>query len=152
MKFIKYFHSSGKKVVPGNLIEMVEQNLGNVTNPVKYGKASIIRKTILDLFHQDGWSNQVRINAKHSITLTSKYGKVALCLQTGNMARFYADLLKLQSQYIGNKITSAIYILPTADAANILGSNLANYERLTSELKDVYRKVITVPMVIYGFY
>lgn len=152
MKFTKHFFNSGEKVVSKNISDIVEKALTEVNNPIKYREASSIRNSILDLLYHEGWSKQVRIHAKHGITLTSKYRKTALCLQTGNMARFYADLIKLQSQYIDNKISSSIYILPTADTSRILGSNMANYERLTSELEDIYNRVITVPMIIYGFY
>ena len=78
-------------------------------------------------------------------------GKIALCLQTGNMARFYADLLKLQAQFLDGKITSAIYILPTKRAAKKMGENMANFERMVSELKNLFSKVITVPLLVYGF-
>jgi len=68
------------------------------------------------------------------------------------MARFYADLLKLQAQFLEEKITSAIYILPTRNAAKVMGENIANFERLTAELTNTFSKVITVPLLIYGFY
>jgi hypothetical protein len=152
MKFIKYSYNSGKEVVSNSVLETVEYSLRDVKVPIKSRKASIIRNSILDYLHQKGWSDQVRINAHHSVTLTSTYRRIGLCLQTGNMARFYADLMKLQSQFLNEKIDVAIYILPTVETARILGSNMANYERLTSELMNLFRKVITIPMIIYGFY
>ena len=78
-------------------------------------------------------------------------GRIALCLQTGNMARFYADLLKLQAQFLDEKINAAIYIVPMKDAAKRMGQNMANFERMISELKNLFDRVITVPIIILGF-
>jgi hypothetical protein len=67
------------------------------------------------------------------------------------MARFTYDLLKLQTLFLDERITAAFYLLPTRSCARTMGDNIAHFERLTAELKDVFNKVITVPIIVIGF-
>lgn len=151
MKTRKHSHKSGERVVPTDVAAAVEAILRGIDRPLRRRSAPTIRQEIIGLLHEQGWSDEVRINARRGLTLTAKLGKTALCLQTGNMARFYADLLKLQAQFVDGKITSGVYILPTRHAAKQMGDNMANFERLTSELVTLFEKVITIPLLIYGF-
>jgi ABC-type siderophore export system fused ATPase/permease subunit len=78
------------------------------------------------------------------------HGQIGLCLQTGNMARFYADLLKLQLLFSKGRIRQAVYILPTRRSARVIGENMAQFERLVDEL-EIFAEVISVPMLVIGF-
>ena len=111
--------------------------------------APLARDAILEELMVDGWSNQVTINPHASITITSMKDRIGLCLQFGNMARFYADLLKLQHLYCSNRIIGAFYIVPEKAYAKSLGSNLANDDRLTKEL-SIFETTITVPIMVFG--
>ena len=73
-----------------------------------------------------------------------------MCLQTGNVGRIYADLLKLQTLYMKDNIQAGILLIPPQNAAVRLGQNLVNYERLTREL-PIFNQVVTMPLVIVGF-
>jgi hypothetical protein len=137
--------------VPKHIRADIEAVLASYQCAIRPNSAATVRNGLLaHLRGVDGWSGQVRISAQRGLTLTAKKGNTALCLQTGNMARFYADLMKLQAQFVDGKIDSAVYILPTVDMARIMGSNMANYERLVDELTSTFRNVITVPIAIYG--
>ena len=146
----RYVHNSGDLVVPHDVATKVEQALAACNGPIRRNSARSLRMRVLDRLRTCGWSNPVRIRAKRGLTITAMHGSLAMCLQTGNMARFYADLLKLQAQFIDGKISAAVYVLPMRSAATALGSNIANFERLTSEL-DMFRAVITVPILVLGF-
>ena len=111
--------------------------------------APLARDAILEELMVDGWSNQVTIDPHASITITSMKDRIGLCLQFGNMARFYADLLKLQHLYCSNRILGAFYIVPEKAYAKSLGSNLANDDRLTKEL-SIFETTITVPIMVFG--
>jgi hypothetical protein len=76
--------------------------------------------------------------------------RTALCVQTGNAARVYADLLKLQALNTAGKIDSAVCLLFTKSAGKKVGSNLASFERLVLELRTVLRGVVTVPLLVIG--
>jgi len=151
MKISIYYHNKAEAVVSKQKISDITKNLKKMDFTLLRRCTTELRSRILADLQLFGWSDRVRINARRGLTLTAMYGKTALCLQTGNMARFYADLLKLQAQYLDGKLTSAIYILPLKNGAKLMGENLANFERLTSELQEMFTKVITIPIIIIGF-
>ena len=65
------------------------------------------------------------------------------------MSRFYADLLKLQYLFQKGIISKALYLLPSKHNAKIIGSNVANYERMTKELQ-LFNNIITIPIFVIG--
>ena len=116
---------------------------------VKGGCSSRLRETILKELRTKGWSSKVKLSHSSQITITAVNGDLALCIQTGNMSRFYADLLKLQYLYLRGSIISAVYVLPTKQNAKLMGSNLAHFERLVEELK-LFAEIITIPIFVVG--
>ncbi len=72
-----------------------------------------------------------------------------MCLQTGNMSRFYADLLKIETLFRNGSITAAIYVIPTKAFATKLGSNIANFERLVEEL-GIFSVTLSAPILVMG--
>ncbi len=131
------------------LLGEVDTALKNVHFSLYVNCAAELRRAILLSLHRSGWSDEVMVNPRLRITITSIRRDVGLCLQTGNMGRFYADLLKLQCLHSQERIASALYIVPTKEAAKIMGSNVANYERLINEL-GVFKAIITVPIIVVG--
>ena len=97
-----------------------------------------------------GWSDRVRIKSSCGITISAMKRGIGLCVQTGNMARFYADLMKLQFVFADGLANGAIYVVPTKKAARQLGSNMVNYERVVAEAR-LFSKIITVPLLVLGF-
>lgn len=83
------------------------------------------------------------------MTITSSKDDVGLCLQTGNMSRLYADLMKLQAMNLDGMIKAAIIILPSQQTAKLLGSNVAQAKRLERELA-IFKKAYHVPTVIFA--
>lgn len=117
----------------------------------KARSASKIRSHILNELAQRGWSGEFPIDPVLSgVTITSIRDRAGLCIQTGNMARMYADLLKLQKLYLDDKARVGALILPSNAAAKQMGDNIANTDRLRSEL-DVFKKVVYMPFVIFSF-
>jgi hypothetical protein len=150
MKIIKHLHKISENSAEYQKARGVEDILRNIKIVIKPRCATELRNAILEELRKNGWSGEIRINARHNITLTGMKDRTAICIQTGNMARFYADLLKIQAHYQRGNIESAVYIVPTAEAARQMGENMANFERLTSELFDLFSDVITTPIFVYG--
>lgn len=73
--------------------------------------------------------------------------EIGLCLQTGNMARMYADLMKLQTLYLNNAIQGAVFVVPSQPVALAIGDNIAQATRLEREL-EIFRKAFYVPTLI----
>ncbi len=151
MKTIIYNYRSGQEIIPQDIIRGVQKVVGDMDH--KLGKYEI--KNFKDDLSAQlailGWSGKVSLSSKSNISITSILKEIGLCTQTGNMARMYADLMKLQALYMDEKIKAAIFVIPVKECANSFGGNVANYERLLNELTNIFSKVITVPMLIIGF-
>lgn len=150
MKVNVYSHNYGDNRISETLKKPVLMSLKNMDIILKKNEAKKIRATILKSLQQQGWSDRVPIEKNSNISITGMNNNIGLCLQLGNMARFYADLLKLELFFEKGNINSAIYILPNKDAATVLGVNMVNFERLTQEL-DFYRNIIKIPILVIGF-
>jgi len=150
MRTTTYSHHGAEKALPADIVQEVQDVLGGLRMPIVQYSASRIRNAITEQLQGRGWSGRVRLDPDTKISVTSMKQRVALCLQTGNMARFYADLLKLQLPFTKGAIEGAMLITPTQAAASSLGSNIANFDRLTREL-PVFREIITVPLLVVGF-
>ncbi|MED1127622.1 BglII/BstYI family type II restriction endonuclease [Bacillus paralicheniformis] len=149
MNIITFDHHLGHKAINQNTLQQLSGSLEETPFEIKKGCASNLRKTIERLIQLQGWSGKVKIDRSKELTITSMKNNTGLCIQTGNVGRFYADILKLQTLYLNGKIEAGIYILPTKNSANIMGDNLANFERFIEEL-DLYKKIITVPLFVIG--
>ena len=150
MKVTRFSHEGGEAAIAKSVARGVEEALELTTVRIGPKCTRDIRQRLGEQLRTRGWSDAVRISARRGITITAAHGSVGLCVQTGNMARFYADLLKLQAQYLDGKLSAAVYVLPMASAAVSMGSNIVNFERFTGEL-ELFRKVITVPLLVLGF-
>ena len=149
MRFLLYDHNNaGAQLLP-DCVDSVTQIIVS-TNFAKSERATPnIRKLLLDQLYRSGWSEEAKLDPSSSITITSVRNSVGLCLQTGNMARIYADMLKLQLLFSRDKILGAIFILFSRITAGELGENIANFERLTRELQ-IFQEVISVPVLVFG--
>ena len=149
MKYAACSHCEGDKFVPAKLREEVVSALNSLEVNIVKGASSKLRDELIIKLRMFGWSGEVVVSKDSKVSITSIKGATGLCLQTGNMARMYADLLKLQKLYMDNAITSAVMIVPSETVAKKLGANLAHASRLERELA-IFKKVIHVPMVIYA--
>ena len=111
--------------------------------------SSALKGELLVALQQQGWSSEVEIDAASNISITSVKNESALCFQTGNMARMYADLMKLQTVFAKKVVARGVFIIPTKLCADVLGSNIANFERLSREL-TIFDLVITMPLLVIG--
>jgi len=142
-------HLFGDKVIPADLLAEVQQAIVNANVKLGNGSAPNIRTAILGGLVAKGWSGEVALSSNSEITITSVKSKIGLCLQTGNVSRMYADLMKLQKLYVDEAIIAGIVIVPSAPCAKKIGSNVANSVRLSKELK-IFERVITAPLVIFS--
>lgn len=108
-----------------------------------------MRDELLKGISEAGWSGEVPVSKDSKITVTSTKDDVGLCLQTGNMSRIYADILKLQTMYLNAAIKSAIVIVPSFPVAKQLGSNIANAKRLEGEL-EIFKLAYSVPTLVFS--
>lgn len=151
MKMMVYNYRSGKEIIPARIADGVKDVVEAMD--YKLGKYDIkrFRDDLAIQMLKQGWPGQVTLFSKSSISITSILENIGLCIQTGNVARMYADLMKLQALFLDDKIKAAILIVPMKKCARLIGSNIVYYERLLNELVNVFSKVITVPILVIGF-
>lgn len=149
MKTEVYSHNDGDKIVnieiKNSLLKMLEETLFKINE----GCGNELRKTVLGKLKTVGWSDDFMLDANSQISLTSSLDNHILCFQTGNMSRFYADLLKMEFVFKKNKAKAAIYLIPSKDAAKTMGSNIAHFDRFTFEL-NLFKEIITIPTLVIG--
>lgn len=143
-------HCHGDFSVPPTFVTDLRSVIEAYKEALEHYSITDFKDYLLPAIHKKGWSNEYYLDRSSKITITSIKEKTGLCIQTGNMARMYADLLKLQSLYSKEIITGGILILATSSCGKSFGGNIASYERVIREL-DIFDKVITMPLIIIGF-
>jgi hypothetical protein len=150
MKYFKFSHNMGTDVVPSDLQNEIAQIIKQVRVKVERRAAPAIRDALMSGFLEKGWPSDVGVTSASKITITSVKSGIGLCLQTGNMSRMYADLLKLQKLYMDRSISAGVMVVPSQIAAKELGDNITNATRLEAEL-GIFAKVLTVPILLFAF-
>lgn len=149
MKYLVYSYNNSDRIIDKNINAGIEKILTEIEFNFKVGSSRELRDIINEKLSFYGWSDKITLESNTNISITSFNKEHGLCLQTGNMSRFYADLLKLEYLFQKKKITCAFYIIPTNEAAKLIGSNVANFERFTNEL-NLFSTIITIPLRIFG--
>ena len=151
MKHILHSHQGATQTLPQTERAEIESAIDACSISIARGAAPKIREKIVGYLGRHGWSGEFQVEPPSRITIASLKNGVGLCVQTGgNMSRMYADLLKLQKLYMENQVKVGAFILPTSPAARELGDNVANADRLQTELA-IFRKVIHMPIAIFSF-
>ncbi|WP_298577884.1 hypothetical protein [uncultured Luteimonas sp.] len=149
MIFLGTEHCEGRKLLPPAHKKEIEAAIAAITPPTSKGGSAKMRFAFLSSLKISGWTDELIVAPNSGMTITSYRDGVGLCFQTGNMARMYADLMKLQTMYLNGAINVAAIVLPSSTTAKLLGSNIAAAERLERELV-VFRKTYHVPTAIYS--
>lgn len=92
-----------------------------------------------------GWALDARVHPAYNLDVNALRDGTALTVQTGNITRAFYDLMKFQAMHIHGRADSAVLVLPTSAAASAIGSNVANFERVTSELR-LFSNIIFIPV------
>lgn len=149
MNFTHQSHCAGEQAIPGAIQQEIEAAIKAIIVKPAPRAASKIRNAFLAHLKSSGWSSEVAVSMDSDMTITSMKDNVGLCMQTGNMARMYADLIKLQTLYLDNAIKAAAIVVPSQPMAALLGDNIAQATRLGREL-TIFRKAYHVPTLIFS--
>ena len=117
---------------------------------MREGCTGEVREHVRHEFERQGWAINVKIDQSLGLSVFAIRNELAVHLQTGNISRAAYDLLKLQHLYHAGRIEAAALAIPTKACATILGSNIANADRVTQELQ-VFNRIITVPIAVIAF-
>jgi hypothetical protein len=147
MKVSLHSHCAGSERIPAHILDDVLAAAAAVEVRIERGAAPRIRDHFVAALRSRGWSSEVTVSRGSDMSITSMRENVGLCLQTGNMARMYADLMKLQTMYLNDAIQGAVFVLPSQPVALAMGDNIAQAARLEREL-EIFRKAYYVPTLI----
>ena len=143
-------HKDGKTIIPSQYVKELRQTIENYKKKLGLYKITDFKEYLIPAIQRKGWSDKYYLDRTSKITITSMKDETGLCIQTGNMARMYADILKLQALYSRNIISGGILVVATSACGRSFGGNVASYERIIREL-DIFDQVITMPLMIIGF-
>lgn len=113
-------------------------------------RTTAIRDQLKSGLEKEGWAFNVRVDAEADLSVFAKNDDLVIQLQTGNISRYAYDLLKIQHLYAKKEISAAALAVPTKKAAQLIGSNITNAERVWNELQ-IFNRFITVPMMLIAF-
>lgn len=117
---------------------------------IREGCTTEIRDYVRKEFEKEGWAIKVKIDQDLGLYVFAIKEDMAFHLQTGNISRAAYDLLKLQHLYHSGRIEAAALALPTKECSVLLGSNVANSDRIIKEL-ELFNRTITVPIEVIAF-
>ncbi len=143
-------HSAGAEWESRDLKEWLTDVFEAPAVPVAPRCTPNIREHVETEFLNEGWALNVKLEQNYGIKVFAEKNDLAFQLQTGNMSRAPYDLLKLQYLFQAQRIEAAALALPTKEAAKVIGDNIANAERIISELQ-LFDRVITVPILVVAF-
>lgn len=107
-----------------------------------------IKRKINESFNSKGWADKVKVG-NSNLTISFLKSKVGVCFQIGNVARTYADILKLMQLHKTSIINVGIIFVPHKIESFKMGANYAQYDRLAKELAQ-FNKIVTAPILVIG--
>ena len=135
-----------------NQLDVIKDSITSVQVYLARGAGSKIKDNVECNLADRGWARDVRIDSERALTInTFHHSGIALQVQVGNVARAFYDLLKLESVVRQEKVVVGVLVVPTKTASRELGDNLANFERLSGEHRDLFNSIVKMPLVILGF-
>lgn len=151
MKCFENDHCSGLVTVPKEQRDEIRAAIASVKVKAAKGNAPDVRDALNNHLRSCGWSAPITLSKDSGISISSIKGATGLCVQTGgNMARMYADWLKLQRLFVDGSIACGVMIVPSKPTAKLLGDNIVHASRLVQEL-TIFKKVINIPMIVFSF-
>jgi hypothetical protein len=115
------------------------------------GSSVAIKQHVTEGLSKAGWAMPVRLDDEHEVELNALRDGVVLQVQTGNMARAFYDLMKIESVYLSGRASCGVLILPSTQGARLMGDNIANFERISGELAHVFFHQVTCPILLVAF-
>ena len=143
-----HLYAADKLKAKGNVLSEIESILTN--GQLIFGKSrpSQIKASVSSQFNEKGWADKIRVGQSR-LTISFLKAKVGVCFQLGNVARTYADIMKLSQLGKKNVIDVGVIIVPHKIESKKLGANYAQYDRLSAEINH-FEDIINTPILVIG--
>jgi hypothetical protein len=145
----RHDHLRGQLIVKskGNLYQEVESVVKGCALEFGRDRPQQVKKALAAQLNQLGWADRVRLQGRNNLTINFMKNKTGLCVQLGNVARTYADLIKLAYLWEKKIIDCGIILVPDNNASSMLGANYADFDRLSREI-ELFSGIIKTPVLI----
>ncbi len=119
---------------------------------VRRGVSRELKAHVGAVLARSGWAFDIRLGSGSQVSLSAFHHLGAgVQVQTGNVARAFYDLLKLQSMFDQERMKVGVMLLPTKAAARTLGDNIANFDRTRLEHDYYFSNAIDLPLMMFAF-
>jgi hypothetical protein len=119
---------------------------------IERGCSKAVKAHLRDFLASEGWASPAKIEPGLGPELNAQHQSgVIFHSQTGNIARAFYDLMKMQSLHVQGRAPCGILVVPTTAAARRIGGNLASFDRVQTELQLLFFHQISMPVLIAGF-
>lgn len=141
---MEYFASVQSADLEQRALTEIEKVIG--TFPTGASTQMEVRSELENRFILQRWVRRPKVRSS-GLVISFIKDDIGVCLQFGNVARVYADFLKLQTMFLEQEIGVACVIVPNDKYSRKLGSNLAAFSRTVRDMKT-FEKVISAPMLV----
>ena len=143
-----YSHRSADIVFESRvgILEEIRSVFNDGSTVIGRERSQEIKNIVSERFSQLGWADNVRVASGSSMTISFMKQQVGVNLQMGNVARTYADILKLDLLGFKGIIQVGVIVVASRSEAKQLGANYAYFERLKRELR-IFTDVISTPLL-----
>lgn len=118
---------------------------------IEKGCTSSVKAHVGSKLEALGWVGNYQLNRLVGVSVNFYYpGVAAVQIQTGNSARAFYDLLKLQSLFDEGVIKVGVLVVFHAAESKIVNGNVANYEAVVEQHQNLFRNQINLPLTILG--
>lgn len=108
---------------------------------------SITKKAIAGTFLEEGWAENFKLPGSN-LYVSFKRDRVASCVQLGNVARVYADLLKLQNLFDRGVVDWAVLLVPSDELSKRFGANHASFGRTVRDIETLSKSLVCPILVV----
>lgn len=145
-------HRKGRELVES--LGLKDDILAAIEAPdlkVVEGGSAAIKEHIAKALARKGWASPVAVEPTLDLEINACRNRCLLHVQTGNIARAFYDLMKMQSIFDQKRADVAVLIVPTKVASRIIGGNLAQFERISQELELAFFHQVGMPVWLVAF-
>lgn len=141
MQLTEYSHNDAVEKIDPQILEEVRNLITDCEPSDTWGSSEL-----KDIFYEKGWSGEYQIDMVSKTSITSTKEMVGICIQFGNIARGFYDLAKLDALFRRGIIEVGVLVCPALNE----GGNTVHFNRIESELANIFNETITVPILIIG--
>ena len=155
MDFVESYSHNFAEITLSDIdaLQVVRRSIYAPNINIYKGMSKEIKLHIEDYLTARGWISNFKVDSiqKPTIGFFEHKTQVAYQIQTGNIARAFYDLMKIQAIFENGRCKCGVLCLPSKLAAQQLGSNIANFDRIREELEHIFGKQISVPILLLSF-